>query len=166
MDYNNGDNSNLDNNSYDNDFNNNNNFNNGSNNDLNNNNNFNNGYPNYNSNFNNNFNNNYNNNENPNNGSAIASLILGILSIPLSCCYGLGAILAIIGIVFGITSKKYNGNKISGMAMAGIICSILGLISSIFMIIYVVYIFSQIDVGQFDELFRSFQDMENNQKFY
>lgn len=186
MDFNNDDNSNLDNNetynaqdnnqnNYPNDtyqsgqFNNEQPNNNSSNDGFNNvpGNDYNNGYNNYNNNYNNNnynnnFNNNYNNNSNPNNGTAIAALILGILSIPLSCCYGLGAILAIIGIIFGIVSRKYNGNKLSGLALAGIICSALGLISSAIVLVGVISFFTNVDSEQFNEMFRAFQDLEGN----
>lgn len=62
-------------------------------------------------------------------GFAVASLVLGILS--LFCC---GVILSIPGAVFGILSlnKKKEQN---GMAIAGIILSAIGLIGSIILII-------------------------------
>ena len=66
----------------------------------------------------NNYNNNYNNDYNYNNynqgngyppqdrkGMAIASLILGIISIPLGCCAYLGVIPGIIAVFLGIFSK-------------------------------------------------------------
>ncbi|HBB27840.1 MAG TPA: hypothetical protein DC000_01065 [Clostridiales bacterium] len=63
--------------------------------------------------------------ENQSNGKAIASLVLGIVS--LVCVffgYGaiLGIILGIIGIVLGISSKK---EQPSGMATAGLVLSII-----------------------------------------
>lgn len=65
--------------------------------------------------------------EQQSNGKAIASLILGIVS--LVCIffgYGalLGIILAVIGLVLGIGAKK---TAPSGMATAGIVLSIIGL---------------------------------------
>lgn len=132
---------------------NNNNFNNNNCNGYNNNN-FNNGY-------NNNFNNPNNNTPNPSNGFAIASLVLGIVSIPLACCYGFGIITAIIGIIMGIVSKKHNGRKMPGMAVAGIICSVLGIITSIFAIIYYVIIFSTLDLSTTSEIFKQFESSGN-----
>ncbi len=122
--------------------------------------------------FNNNFNNNYNSNfnhrnfnePNPRNGYAIASLILGIISIPFACCYGLGIITAIIGIIMGIVSRKYNNNKLSGMALAGIICSIFGIVFSIFSIIYYIIIFSSIDFSDPSSIMRQFKN--NNNGYY
>lgn len=65
--------------------------------------------------------------ENKTDGKAIASLVLGIVS--LVCIffgYGalLGIILAIIGLVLGISSKKANP---SSMATAGVTLCIIGL---------------------------------------
>lgn len=63
------------------------------------------------------------------NGKAIASLVLGIVS--LVCIflgYGalLGIILAIIGLIIGTQAKKENP---SGMATAGVVLSIIGLVA-------------------------------------
>lgn len=65
------------------------------------------------------------NNENDTNGMAIASLILGIISIVLNC-FGyswVGLILGIVGIVLGVNAKKKNP---SGVATAGLVVSIIG----------------------------------------
>ncbi len=73
------------------------------------------------------------------NGMAIGSLVCGILSIVGSCwCCGLNLILAIVGLVLGIIGKKKAGK--SGMALAGIICSVIGLIISIIYTIYVIVV--------------------------
>lgn len=67
-------------------------------------------------------------------GLAIASLVLGILSIVLVCCNTYAAVIAgIIGIVLSILSKKNNGK--SGMSTSGLICSIVGIVLGISMII-------------------------------
>jgi hypothetical protein len=71
-------------------------------------------------------------------GMAIASLILGILSIPSGCCYGLGIILGIVGIILGVMSKKDSG-QMSGMAIAGIICSCFGIVFGIaFWVLFII----------------------------
>jgi hypothetical protein len=75
---------------------------------------------------------------------AIVSMILGILSIPGCCCWFLGAPMAVAGLVLGIIGMgKIRGNpqmlKGGGMAIAGIVCSSVGLILDL------VAIFSTID---------------------
>jgi cbb3-type cytochrome oxidase subunit 1 len=62
----------------------------------------------------------------PSNGKAIASLVLGIVSI-VFCVYGIGIVTGIIGLVLGISAKKENP---SGMATAGIVLSIIGIVIS------------------------------------
>lgn len=72
-------------------------------------------------------------------GMQIASLVLGILSICFCCCYGFpGLIMGIIGLVCGIKGNKERKN---GVGTAGVICSVIGLIFSFFMLIYFVLIF-------------------------
>lgn len=79
------------------------------------------------------------------NGMQTASLVLGILSICFCCCYGvLGLILGIIGLICGI---KGNKESKSGVGTAGIICSIIGIIFGVFMVIY----FGLIFVGLFND---------------
>lgn len=64
------------------------------------------------------------------NGFAIASLVLGILSILFACCCTiLGIILGIIGIVLGCLQKPNpETEKKPGLAIAGIICSSVGIV--------------------------------------
>lgn len=145
---------------YDSNFNNSANGSNGDNSNFNNgynNNDFNNDYGNYNNDFNNDFNNSNIETPNPNNGYAIACLILGILSIPLSCCYGLGLVSAIVSIIMGAISKRHNGGRSSGIKIAGFICSIIGMITSILMIVYLIYFFSHFDAANYEELIRELQ---------
>lgn len=80
-------------------------------------------------------------------GFAIASLVLGIVSLVLGCCaYGLTTISSIVGLVLGIIFLKKNQHlgkyQGKGMAIAGIICSAIGLLFGIGMIIYIVYVVS------------------------
>lgn len=63
--------------------------------------------------------------EKKSNGLAVASLVLGIVSIVFSFIPGLiivGLITGIIGVVLGVLAKKKNP---TGMATAGLVCSIL-----------------------------------------
>ncbi|MDF2543984.1 MAG: putative rane protein [Herbinix sp.] len=66
--------------------------------------------------------------ENQRNGKAIASLVLGIVSL-VFIFFGYGALLglamAIVGLVLGIQAKKENPNN--GQAKAGVILCIIGL---------------------------------------
>ncbi|MCM1157364.1 MAG: DUF4190 domain-containing protein [Bacteroidales bacterium] len=64
-------------------------------------------------------------------GFAIASLVLGIVGIFTSCCCGFGIIPGILGIIFGCVQPKDPFNKKPGMAIAGIILSVVALLLSI-----------------------------------
>lgn len=74
---------------------------------------------------------------NPNNGMAIGSLICGIVGILSCCCCGGGTIFGIVGIILAIVSRGKNGGKMSGLAIAGLICSILSIIAGIVGLIYI-----------------------------
>ena len=65
------------------------------------------------------------------NGAAITSLIMGILSLVFACCGG-SLIFGIVGIITAIVSKsKSPAGKLSGMAVAGLIMSIVGVVAGI-----------------------------------
>lgn len=66
---------------------------------------------------------------------AVVSLVMGILSIILCCCYGIGVIFGIPGLICAIISRKKGK---TGLSTAGLICSIIGLILSVLAIIYYV----------------------------
>lgn len=70
-------------------------------------------------------------------GLAIASMVLGIVSLCISCIPIVAIICSILGLVFGCISLR--GNKPGrGMAIAGIITSIVSIILMIiFLIIYI-----------------------------
>jgi hypothetical protein len=76
------------------------------------------------------------------NALGIVSLVLGILSIPLGCCSFFGLIMPIPAIVCGVlgirkASQGQANNK--GLAIAGLICGIVGLIISLtFITLYLV----------------------------
>ena len=63
-------------------------------------------------------------NGNPGRGLALTSMVLGILGIVLSFCLGFGILLAIPGLIFGIIGLV---KKQGGMAIAGLILSIIAL---------------------------------------
>lgn len=80
-------------------------------------------------------------------GTAIASLVLGILAILSSCCITyLGIALGIAGIVCSVLSLK---KKKNGMAIAGLVCSIIAMLISVAGIIFSLYMLKS---GAYDEL--------------
>lgn len=64
-------------------------------------------------------------------GFGIASMVLGIVSVICSCCfYYIALPCAIIGVAFGAISIKKGGSG-KGMGIAGLVCSIVGLVPAI-----------------------------------
>ena len=75
---------------------------------------------------------------------AIISLVLGILSIVLGCCSGwIGALFGIGGIICAVFANKQGK---SGLAKAGLICSIVGIVLGILITVLAV-VFSMAMVG-------------------
>ena len=66
----------------------------------------------------------------PGKGKAIASLVLGILSL-VFMWFGYGAlvaiVMAVVGIVLGISARKEMPQGTAGIATAGMVCSIVAL---------------------------------------
>lgn len=71
----------------------------------------------------------------PSSGMAISSMVLGIVSLVLSCIF-LGWIPAIISLIQGIL-VLVNDKPGRGMAISGIVMSVIGLIIFIFMIVMI-----------------------------
>ena len=67
-------------------------------------------------------------------GFAIASMVLGIISIVCCCISYFALVCAVAAIVFFIVDYKIN-KKASGMAIAGLICGIFGVLIGAFSII-------------------------------
>ena len=78
--------------------------------------------------------------------NATASLVLGILSIPTCCFYGIGLVLGIIAIVLGKKAKKLHAEDPDaytgiGNAKAGVITGTIGVIlTSLYIIMIIVVI--------------------------
>lgn len=79
------------------------------------------------------------------NGLAVVSLVLGIAAILLGCCMGwVGCLLGIGGIICAVFANKQGK---SGMAKAGLICSILGIVFGL-----LITVFSVIFVAAFADM--------------
>lgn len=65
--------------------------------------------------------------QNQSNGLAVASMVIGIVSLLLSCCYG--GFLGLIGLILGIIAISKGQKK--GMAITGIITSVIAMIITI-----------------------------------
>ena len=79
---------------------------------------------------------------------AVTSLVLGILSLTLCCC--IGWLPGIIGAILGIVAiAKDQGGK--GLAVGGVITSVLGLIIGILLTVYTVAI---VNSNEFEEGFK------------
>lgn len=56
----------------------------------------------------------------------VIALVLGIISIPLSCLYAwVGIVCGIIGLILSVISGRYEK---TGMTLAALICSIIGIV--------------------------------------
>lgn len=72
----------------------------------------------------------------PNKVLGIISLICGIISVPSLCCCGCGNwLFAIAAIILAIVDKSKNG-KMTGMAKAGLIIAIVGLVFGLVFLIF------------------------------
>lgn len=77
-------------------------------------------------------------------GYAITSLILGIASVfctCVCCClYYIAILLSVLSIVMAVLAKRDNGGKMPGMAIAGLILAILGLLMFLVMIAFEIFL--------------------------
>lgn len=66
-------------------------------------------------------------------GYAVASLVLGIISVVLCCCTWVGIICGIIGLVLAVVAKKAGNTE--SICKAGLILSIIGIALSVILLI-------------------------------
>jgi DNA-directed RNA polymerase subunit RPC12/RpoP len=71
-------------------------------------------------------------------GAAIAALVLGIVSIPISCIPLFGGIVGLVGLILGAVALNERDSSAGsrGMGTAGLICSIIGVILSLFFFLF------------------------------
>ncbi len=68
-------------------------------------------------------------------GMAVASMVTGICALVFSCCIPvIPFLLAVISLILGIISIK-TGRGGKGMAIAGVVCSIISLIPAIIVVV-------------------------------
>ena len=80
----------------------------------------------------------------------ILALVFGILAILISCCCTyLGIGLGIAGIVMAVLSKNDNNGQMPGMALGGMICSILAIVICVVSIVLVLTGVVTLDVTQY-----------------
>ncbi|MFD5099731.1 DUF4190 domain-containing protein [Streptomyces albidochromogenes] len=78
----------------------------------------------------------------PANGYGITAMVLGIIAVTFFCAYGLGIILGILALIFGILGRKrvQRGEATNaGMALAGIILGVIGFVLSAAFIGFIVW---------------------------
>ncbi len=101
----------------------------------------------------------------PKNGYAIASLVLGIVSV-LSCCCcctsGMGLIVmgvcAILAIVFAFVSKKNSAGKMDGKAIAGLVLGIVAIVMLLLFLVAVVGTYSLLSTMPEEEMLAFFEE--------
>jgi hypothetical protein len=90
------------------------------------------------------------------NGMGIASLVLGICSIVICCCYGIGIIPSVLALIFGILQQRKNPN---GIATAGIVLGIVGILCNLVFLIYMIIFFSYAsDSNAWQQFFEEFSE--------
>ena len=90
----------------------------------------------------------------PASGYAVASLVLGILSIVLWWIPIVNIIISILGLVFAIITKK-RGNR-GGMGTAGLVCSIIGTVFSLWIVIWLFVGLIWLGSSDFNHFFHDF----------
>lgn len=84
------------------------------------------------------------------NGLSIAGLVLSIVALPINCCYGLGTIFAIVGLILSIIGMK---RQKCGLATAALIVSIVSIVIGIIAAIYyIVVIVAMVGSGDFQDI--------------
>ena len=85
---------------------------------------------------------------------AIVGMILGIISIPAGCCRWYSLFLGIPGLVCSILSRKQGK---SGMSVAGIVCSIIGIIIGVLMTVMAYLVIAILATGpEFQQIFEMY----------
>ncbi|MDT9690950.1 DUF4190 domain-containing protein [Streptomyces sp. P9(2023)] len=100
----------------------------------------------------------------PSNGMGTASMVLGIIAVAGFCMYGLGVVLGILALVFGIIGRKKvtrgEANN-GGMATAGIVLGSIGILVSAVFLAFIVWAITQgEEYGNSDDPFATILEVE------
>lgn len=90
----------------------------------------------------------------PSNGFAVAALVLGIISILMFWTFGIGVVVGVLAVVFGILgrnrAKEMAGDGKAGLATAGLITGALGVLAGIAFIVLIVVAAEELDDFDFN----------------
>ncbi|MFF8379168.1 DUF4190 domain-containing protein [Streptomyces sp. NPDC015661] len=89
----------------------------------------------------------------PSNGMGTTAMVLGIIAVAGFCMYGLGVILGVLALIFGIIGLKKVGRGEAtnrGMAIAGIVLGSIGTLVSAVFLGFIIWAIAQ-DSSSFDE---------------
>ncbi|MFD3331413.1 DUF4190 domain-containing protein [Streptomyces sp. NPDC058700] len=91
--------------------------------------------------------------QSPSNGMGTTSMVLGIISVAGFCMYGLGVVLGILALIFGVIGLKKAGRGEAtnrGMALAGVILGAIGTLVSAVFLGFIIWAITQ-DSSSFDD---------------
>ncbi|MFD3530904.1 DUF4190 domain-containing protein [Streptomyces sp. NPDC058664] len=91
--------------------------------------------------------------QSPSNGMGTASMVLGIIAVAGFCLYGLGMVLGILALIFGVIGMKKAGRGEAtnrGMALAGVILGAIGTVVSAVFLGFVIWAVTQ-DPSTFED---------------
>ncbi|MFC9792654.1 DUF4190 domain-containing protein [Streptomyces sp. NPDC127584] len=108
--------------------------------------------------------------QSPSNGMGTAAMVLGIIAVAGFCLWGLGAVLGILALIFGIIGVKKCGRGEAtnrGMAVTGIVLGSIGIVVSAVFLGFIIWAASQdsssFDSGYDDDPFASSLQIERGQ---
>lgn len=92
-------------------------------------------------------------------GFSIAGLVFGILSLVCCCFWYVSGIFAVLGLIFSIiVLAKHKPGR--GLAIAGVICSAIGLVIAVIMGIMVIYIGMNMSADDYKKIIDQINSME------
>ncbi len=99
----------------------------------------------------------------PTSGLAVASLVLGIISLALFCLIPISLPCGIIGLILGLSGAK--GSSKQPLATAGIVTSIIGILVSVLLVVGAMQDGNQPGQNRFDEIFNERNEADKDEDF-